>query len=103
MFNKLVIALAPWRVHWSIIFTVATGTSISKILPNSFQGHWYTLIPILITFLFYITLYNFLLDKALQNMPNVTKHKQLVWQLVLISSFFVLMLVFLAFMLMNYS
>ena len=87
MFNKLIIAIAPWRVHWSIIFTIITMKPLSQVLPASFQGHWYTLVFIIIFFMLYFSLFNFLFDRALLNTHNVTRYQQLVWQAILISVF----------------
>ena len=100
MFNKLVIALAPWRAHWSIIFTMITAKSLSQVLPDSFQGHWYTLVPIVIVFILYFTLFSFLFNRALLNTPNVTRHQQLVWQAILISTFALILVTSLAFALL---
>jgi hypothetical protein len=93
MFHKLIIALAPWKAHWSIVFTMITASTLSKILPSSFQGHWYTLIPIIIIFILYFALFSYLFERALVNTPNVTRHQQLVWQAILISAFAVFVIV----------
>lgn len=103
MHNKMIIILSPWRVHISLVLTAITGMLISNILPVSFQGHWYTIVMILVIFLLYILGFNFLLNHAYSKNPFFTKNQQLKWQLVLLLIILVLMLLGLAVVLIMYK